>query len=103
MTLAPLFIEQGDSYFTADSRAFTLTYTGTIALAGATVVLRIDQLSLSGTIAGVSPLQTVTFEATAAQTGGLVSGVHRWQVEATLASGHVVTLERGLIDVGANT
>jgi hypothetical protein len=103
MTLTPLVMEQGDSYFAADGRAFTWTYTGSISLAGGSVALKIDQLSATGVITGSVPLQTVTFEPTAGQTSALAPGVHRWQVEATLASGHIVTLERGTIDVGANT
>jgi hypothetical protein len=98
-----LTLEQADDYYATEGRSFIFTYTGTISLAGATVVLRIDQMTATGVVAGAVPAQTITFQPTAAQTSALAGGIHRFKVRATLSNGHVVTLGRGTVDVGADT
>jgi len=59
-------------------------------------------LSVAGSVVvGGSGSQTVRAELTAAQTGALSvgDGVYYYDVQATLASGRIVTLVRGLVTV----
>ncbi len=90
-------LQQGDDYTNADGRALSFTFTNVPSLTGATVSLKVGTLSVTGT---VTASDAVRFDLTASQTRGLSPGRLPFEIEAVLAtSGHVISLQRGLIAV----
>ncbi len=83
----------GDDYYNADSRAITFDLTGFPTMVGATVVLNVDILTevLSFTCTAVD-LDTIRLELTAAQIATIGVGYWRYDLQATLANTHVVTI-----------
>lgn len=94
-------IVQGDDYHSDDSRE--ITWTGASAdqwpdLTGATLAMtarnKMDTLTVVPTVTTPTGTQSFELELTAAQTD-ITSGRYQYDVQATLASGRVVTLLTG--------
>jgi hypothetical protein len=108
---------RGDDYDAADSREISFSSTGWADLTGATAVtlsirkrasktglgttLRATISDTSGSRVVGGGTQTVVFEPTAAQTADLDVGTAAcvYDVQATLASGNIVTLSSGVVNV----
>lgn len=86
-------VVRGDDYFTADGRSLSWTLDGTLpSYGGATPRLVVGGLSVAGTVGNPTGVpRTVTVELTAAQTASLTTGTHRYELQVTLASGHVTS------------
>jgi len=94
----------GDDYYNADTRAITFDLTGFPTMVGATVVLRVDiiteVLSFACTVAD---LDTIRLEFTSAQLATIGVGYWRYDLQATLANTHVVTIIKdGVLLVAAD-
>jgi len=108
-TAGLLVLIRGDDYKAADERALEWSSTSWPALGGAAIALTIrDQtngaavLTATGSVTAAGPgEQTIQVELTAAQTAVLsvVSRKYQFDVQATLASGSIVTLVRGGVNV----
>ena len=106
---AILTLTRGDDYSATDARSLDWTGTGWPVLTTAAILFTMRHkttgavgLSVAGSVVvGGSGSQTVRAELTAAQTGVLSvgDGVYHYDVQATLASGRIVTLVRGLVTV----
>lgn len=110
-----LALVRGDDYFEADSRELSFTSTGWPDLTGATAIKITGRARTGPTIGnlwfGVNDKsgsrvtgggsQTVVFELATTDTVKLVAGTGsgKYDVQATLASGRIVTLTFGQIDV----
>jgi len=89
----------GDDYRTGDGRALTFVGTNWPTLTGGTVSLRVQAASvvtISGTVTGAASCRV---EVTSAQTISLGLGVWSYDLEATLVSGYVATLQQGTITI----
>lgn len=93
---------QGDDYFSEDNRALEWTDEGEswpdLSDADVVFVAERDDVNLSTLAEVVVPSgssKLVRVELSGNQTGSLVAGNYRFQVRATLATGHTVTLARG--------
>ena len=90
----------GDDYASADARAITVTVPDAghvlgLDDVGAVVKLKATQATWTApSVASTTDGYTVTFEVTAAQTAAITRTQH-YELEATLANGHVVTLAGG--------
>lgn len=98
-------VYSGDDYASADSRAITVTVADTghaLGLDGAVVKLKAAQATWeAASVVSTTDGYTVTFEATAAQTAAVTRAQH-YELEATLANGHVVTLAKGSLVTRTN-
>ena len=102
-------IVQGDEYYASESRALVFSSTNWPTLSGATVRftarLRTDTAeSVTAdceVVTATGSSKVVRFELPAEDTEGLEVGNENYvfDLEATLANGHVVTLKRGLMSV----
>lgn len=99
-------IVRGDDYRMADGRSIVFTFTGQPSLSGATVVLsaisnRTGTKGLASVVGTVSGSATVTFELTSTQTSNLETGTdaYTFDVQATLADAHIITLVTGSLTV----
>jgi len=99
---------RGDDYDHADSRAIDWTSSGWPDLTGGTVEFTARHRTTGAndiedealTIVAATAPATVRMELTAAQTAALELGqVYQFDVQATLASGNIVTLARGDLNV----
>lgn len=89
----------GDDYRTSDGRALTFVGTNWPTLTGGTVSLRVQAASviaISGTVTGAASCRV---EVTSAQTISVGLGVWLYDLEATLTSGYVATLQQGTITI----
>ena len=89
----------GDDYDSGDSRAITasVAVADVPSLTGATVLLKCAQATWTATSCTSDGSNwTITFEPAAAETAAL-KGRQSYELEATLASGHVVTLATGTL------
>lgn len=89
----------GDDYRTTDGRALIFVGTNWPTLTGGTVSLRVQAASviaISGTVTAAASCQV---EVTSAQTISIGLGVWSYDLEATLTSGYVATLQQGTITV----
>jgi hypothetical protein len=90
----------GDSYDADDGRELSWTGTTWPSLVGATVVMKVTGASYACTVTGAGTAsQTVVCELTKVQTAALAVITHSMDVEATLASGNLVTLVRSTMTV----
>lgn len=108
-----LTLVRGDDYALADGRAIAFTLATTWPdLTGATVVLTVrsrasDALLFSvsdrvaSRVTGAGVAQVVVFEPSASVTASLAPGLAsgKFDIQATLASGHIVTVATGLVTV----
>lgn len=90
-------IEQGDDYDPADGGGHTLSWTITDGpdLTGGTVVFKTRRFTKACSVVG----DVVTLTLTAVETAALTPGQQRYEVEATLADGHIWSLARGNVSV----
>jgi hypothetical protein len=89
----------GDDYKHGDGRALTFSGTNWPTLTGGTISLRVQAgsvIAISGTVTSAS---TCRVEITSAQTISIGLGVWTYDLEATLASGFVATLQQGTITI----
>ena len=91
-------IIRGDDYYHADSRALTWSDTSWPVLTGGSILLTVRDKSdvalienAAGVVSGASECYV---ELTSTQTT-VAAGIWKFDLQATLASGHVVTLESG--------
>jgi hypothetical protein len=103
-------IVKGDDYFAADGRALEWQSADWPNLTGATITFRVLQqirddvlLTKAGSVVTPTGTAKVRTELTAAETGGLSAGGHRFEVVATLSSGRVATLVRDTFTVQGET
>jgi hypothetical protein len=103
-------IVKGDDYAAADGRALEWTSTTWPNLTGATITFRVLQqirddvlLTKAGSVVTPTGTAKVRVELTAAETGALSAGGHRFEVVATLSSGRVATLVRDTFTVQGET
>lgn len=82
----------GDDYYTADSRAITFSLTGFPSMVGATVAFIVNGDSVLSFACVVTNLNTITLELSAAQIATIGVGYLVYDLQATLANGHVVTV-----------
>jgi hypothetical protein len=90
-----LTIIKGDDYLATDGRGIVFTSEAWPTLTGGAAKIKIQTGSSTITeIAATIPAaKSVLVELTAVQTGALASGTaYRYDIEATLQNGHVVTL-----------
>jgi hypothetical protein len=98
-----LTVYQGDDYAASEARsvAFLVADSGhALGLDGGTVVVKVKCPQATWTassVASTTPGYTVTFTLTHAQTAALTMSSQRYELEATLANGHICTLATGLI------
>lgn len=96
-------IIRGDDYANADGRAFTFTGATWPTLTAGSVALIVDvngtATSYAGTVTGA---QACRVEMTDTQTSALTPGAYDYDLQATLASGNIVTLVQGLLLVTAD-
>lgn len=89
----------GDDYRTTDGRALTFVGTNWPTLTGGTVSLRVQAASVIAISGTVTAAASCRVEVTSAQTISLGLGVWSYDLEATLTSGYVATLQQGTITV----
>lgn len=95
-----LTLKQGDDYLAADGRALEFSSASWPDLTGAAIRFDIgDDFTTAGEVSGETALQ---IELTSAQTAALKSNSQPFEIEATLANGHVVTLVRGTAMIQRN-
>lgn len=102
-----IVLVQGDDYAAADGRALSFSSTGWPDLTGAAIkfacALGDSTLSVTGELVSVGgATQVVRAALTAANTGSLnvtTSGLYKYDVQATLSGGNIVTLVRGKLQV----
>lgn len=95
-------IIQGDDYMAADSRALLWTLATGPSLVGSTITLTVKSYAGATELAkvGTAPTSTTAqVELTAANTTALAVGSHKFDVQATLATGRILTLARGILNV----
>lgn len=95
-------IYQGDDYVAAEgtSIAVTVAVSGAPILTGATIRLKLDEATWTATACTSDGTDwTITFEPDATATAALSAGTRPYELEATLASGSVRTLSRGVFVV----
>jgi hypothetical protein len=91
-------IYQGDDYSASDSRqiSFTVSVSGNPSLTGATCKLKLHQATWTASSCTSDGTDwTIVFQPTAAQTTALTATSQPFELEATLSSTRVVTLETG--------
>ena len=89
----------GDDYRTTDGRALTFVGTNWPTLTGGTVSLRVQASSVVAISGTVTAAASCLVEVTSAQTISIGLGVWSYDLEATLTSGYVATLQQGTITV----
>lgn len=99
-------IVRGDGYYAADDRSISFTFGASPDLTGATVAMKIQSAdsveSVEGDVTGEgTSSQVVSFELSESVTSSLSQRSHDYDIEATLASLHVVTLGKGMVNVTA--
>lgn len=93
-------IEQGDDYASADGRSLDWSSTGYPDLTGATVVMRVEGITgtyTASVLTAGGATQTVRVELTDVQTAAIPVSRRGYEIQATLASGNVVSLVRGTL------
>ncbi len=86
-------IQIGDDYYSADGRALVWTSASWPTLTGGSAVLNVDGASTSVTLDNAT--KTATVELSSSFTGAIPAGVYHFEILATLANGHIVTLVSG--------
>jgi hypothetical protein len=96
----------GDDYATDESRQITVTVadaTHALVLDTGVVTLKCTQATFTATsVVSTTPGYTVTFELTHAETAALTFKRQKYEIEATLADSHIVTLAAGQLVVVAD-
>lgn len=97
-------IVRGDTYDADDGRELTWTSTSWPNLTGSTVNITVrasDDTQLLAATCSTSGTQTVVLELTSTATGATTirTGRHKYDLQATLASGHKVTLVQGAFTI----
>lgn len=94
-TSGTITLFRGDDYFNADGAALTFTSSTFPTLTAATILLKISNgTNFTGVVTSAT---SVYFEITRAQTAALTSPEYHYEVEATLADGHVRTIATGAL------
>jgi hypothetical protein len=101
-----LTLVQGDSYFAADGRALDFSSTSWPVLTDAEIVFTAntegDSIEVEGSvITPTGATKTIRVELDDADTEALTVGnsIYKYDVQATLANGHIITLVRGEMTV----
>lgn len=93
----------GDDYLAVDNRAIGFSFTSCPVLTGGAIDFRVRAgtavISLPGTVTGAASCRV---EMTAAQIATIGAGVWSFDLQSTLANGHVVTLVQALMIVLAD-
>lgn len=89
----------GDDYKHSDGRALTFSGTNWPTLTSGTISLRVQASSVVAISGTVTSASTCRVEVTSAQTISIGLGVWTYDLEATLASGFVATLQQGTITI----
>lgn len=95
-------IIRGDDYLLADSRQLAFTGTNWPTLTAGVVALRIDTSSVTDVAGVITGAAACYVELTDTQTTALEPGSYSYDLQATLASGSVITLVQGDLIVVAD-
>ena len=89
----------GDDYFAADNRAIVFDLTSQPSITSATIALILDTSPATSFTGSVVTATQCRIELTSTQVASIGIGYFGYDLQATLANGHVVTLRKGILHV----